>query len=149
MKIVNAQVEVLKEAYKGKTSLVYGSMGDSIVYGNEHRLYITPTEQVGIYLHHFDDVKVVTQDNLKCLLYDKEYEEATLTNKIVIADEAGGKLRVFKVGEEKVYVDERLLKNFDLNSDVVTFKGKTYNCPIFIYENNTMVGIVCPVRYWG
>ena len=151
MKIINAQVDVLKEVYKKNKNLVYGTMGDSIVYGDAHRLYITPKELVGINLYHFVDVKYFTEDNLKRLLYDKECEEVTLTNEIVIADKVNskfkGKLRVFKVNDEQIYVDEKLLKNFDLESDVVTFKGKKWNSPIFIYENDVMVGLVCPVRY--
>lgn len=149
MKIINAQVEVLKEVYKNHKQLVYGSMGDVMVYGDAHRIYITPKVLVGIDLHNFDNVKVVSEDTLKGLTNDREYEDATLTNEIVIADDGKGKMRLFKVNDEKVYVNEKLLKNFDLQGDVVTFKGKKYNCPIFIYENGVMVGLVCPVVFRG
>lgn len=54
-------------------------------------------------------------------------------------------LHKFTVGEESVFLDENNLKYFDLNSS--TFKGTNRKSPIYIYENEEMVGAVLPVNY--
>ena len=52
-------------------------------------------------------------------------------------------LRVFSNGNENIYVDESLIKYFDLENS--TFKGRYQKSPIYIYEYEVMVGVVMPV----
>ena len=52
-------------------------------------------------------------------------------------------LRVFSNGNENIYVDESLIKYFDLENS--TFKGRNRKSPIYIYEDEVMVGVVLPV----
>ena len=53
-------------------------------------------------------------------------------------------IRCFKNGDFKIYVDEKLLKNFDLPN--CTFKGIGATAGLFVYENEIMVGFVLPIR---
>lgn len=76
------------------------------------------------------------------IIDDSNALDAALTNQIV---DHGKNLRLFEVGKEKVYVNESLMKYFDL--DESTFKGTNRKSPIFIYENNALVGLVLPTNY--
>ena len=45
--------------------------------------------------------------------------------------------------KENIYLDERLIKNFDLKHS--TFKGKGARNVVYIYEDEVMVGFLLPV----
>lgn len=47
--------------------------------------------------------------------------------------------------KENIYLDERLIKNFDLKYS--TFKGKGSRSIVYIYEDEVMVGFLLPVNY--
>lgn len=46
MNIINAQVEVLKEALKNKNNVIYGVLLDKVIIGNAYRIYIIPKRNV-------------------------------------------------------------------------------------------------------
>lgn len=142
MNIINAQVEVLKEAFKNKT-VIYGVLGDKVIMGNSNRLYIIPKKECGVDLINIDssNVKIMQESSLKNFINDDEYINVTLTDDIKVCGNTT--LRVFKNGDEKIYIDERLLKNFDLKKS--TFKGRNSKSPIYIYEGYVMVGLSLPV----
>lgn len=48
-----------------------------------------------------------------------------------------------KLGDESIYVNEALLKNFDKNID---FEGTGPKAPVYIYEGEILVGLVLPVK---
>lgn len=146
MNIINAQVEVLKEALNGKRKhrLVYGTLDDKVIIGNDIRLYIIPKEECAIDLTNVSCVQVLQESTLKRFVNDSECEELTLTNDIRVLDDKRT-LRVFTNGKENIYLDERLIKNFDLNYS--TFKGKGAKSIVYIYEDEVMVGFLLPVNY--
>ena len=47
MNVINAQVEVLKDALKGKRKhqVIYGTLDDKVIIGNDARLYIIPKKE--------------------------------------------------------------------------------------------------------
>ena len=142
MNIINAQIEVLKEALKNKNTVVYGVLLDNVFIGNGNRLYIIPKEECGVDLTNIDNnVKIMPESTLKNLINDNLFENVTLTNDKKVIDKKT--LRVFSKGDENIYIDESLLKYFDLENS--TFKGKNRKSPIYIYEGYTMVGLVLPV----
>ena len=142
MNIINAQVEVLKEALKNKNTVVYGELLDNVIIGNGNRLYIIPKKECGVDLTNIDsnNVKIMQESSLKNFMNDDLCENVTLTNDIKVADKKT--LRVFSNGNENIYVDESLIKYFDLENS--TFKGKNEKSPIYIYEDYNMVGLVLP-----
>ena len=144
MNIINAQVEVLKEALKNKNTVIYGVLLDNVIIGNGNRLYIIPKKECGVDLTNIDsnNVKIMQESSLKNLINDNLYENVTLTDDKIVVDKKI--LRVFSNCEENIYVDESLIKYFDLENS--TFKGKNRKSPIYIYEHYNMVGLVLPVN---
>lgn len=55
------------------------------------------------------------------------------------------KLRKFTVGSESVFVNENYLKYFDLPDSV--FRGTDAKGPIYVFENEVLVGCATPVLY--
>ena len=145
MNIINAQVEVLKEALNGKRkhNVVYGTVEDKVIIGNKFRLYVIPKEECAIDLTNVSCVNVLQESTLKGLLNDSECEDLKLTNDIRVLDDKRT-LRVFTNGKENIYLDERLIKNFDLKYS--TFKGKGARSIVYIYKNEVMVGFLLPVN---
>ena len=144
MNIINAQVEVLKEALNGKRkhNVVYGTVEDKVIIGNKFRLYVIPKEECAIDLTNVSCVNVLQESTLKGLLNDSECEDLKLTNDIRVLDDKRT-LRVFTNGKENIYLDERLIKNFDLKYS--TFKGKGARNVVYIYEYGVMVGFLLPI----
>ena len=145
MNIINAQVEVLKEALKGKRkhNVIYGTLDDKVIIGNETRLYVIPKKECAIDLTNIDsnNVKIMQESGLKGFINDDKYTSVILTNDIKVHDKTT--LRVFSKDDENIYVDESLIKYFDLKKS--TFKGRNSKSPIYIYEYEVMVGLVLPV----
>ena len=144
MNIINAQVEVLKEALKNKNTVLYGVLLDNVIIGNVNRLYIIPKKECGVDLTNIDgnNVKIIQEPSLKRLMNDNLYENITVTDDKKVVDKKT--LRVFSNGDENIYVDESLIKYFDLEKS--TFKGRNRKSPIYIYEDYNMVGVVSPVN---
>lgn len=143
MNIINAQVEVLKEALKNKNTVLYGVLLDNVIIGNANRLYIIPKKECGVDLTNIDgnNVKIIQEPSLKRLMNDNLYENITVTDDKKVVDKKT--LRAFSNGDENIYVDESLIKYFDLEKS--TFKGRNRKSPIYIYEDYNMVGVVSPV----
>ena len=143
MNIINAQIEVLKEALKNKNTVLYGVLLDNVIIGNVNRLYIIPKTECGVDLTNIDNnnVKIMQEPALKSIINDDLYDNVILTDDKKVIDKKT--LRVFSTGNENIYVDESLIKYFDLENS--TFKGKNRRSPIYIYEGYKMVGLVLPV----
>ena len=144
MNIINAQVEVLKEALNGKRKrkVIYGTLDDKVIIGNDTRLYIISKEECAIDLTNVACVQVLPESTLKKFVNDNEWDKLILTNEIKLLDDKRT-LRVFTNGKENIYLDERLIKNFDLKHS--TFKGKGARNVVYIYEDEVMVGFLLPV----
>ena len=145
MNIINAQVEVLKEALnaKRKHTVIYGTLDDKVIIGNSTRLYVIPKKECAIDLTNIDsnNVKIIQELGLKGFINDDKYTSVILTNDINVYNKTT--LRVFNKDDEKIYIDDALLKYFDLKKS--TFKGRNSKSPIYIYEYEVMVGVVLPV----
>ena len=145
MNIINAQVEVLKEALKGKRkhNVIYGTLEDKVIIGNDARLYVIPKKDCAIDLTNVAHVQVLQESTLKNFVNDNECTEIELTNDIKMLDDKIT-VRVFTNRKENIYLDERLIKNFDLKNS--TFKGKGARSIVYIYEDEVMVGFLLPVN---
>lgn len=139
MNYINAQKEILTEYLKEK-KVVIGKVDDKVFYGTPFKVYINNENKVGI---DFKNVQPLAENTLKSFTDDRNLIDAYLTPEMV--NDGKKILRVFETDSCKIYVDEKLLKNFDLS--ISTFKGSEPKKPIFIYENEIMVGFVFPVLY--
>ena len=136
MNYINAQKEILGE-YLKENRVVFGRIKDNVVYGNGYKLYITPEDKVGINFKSY-----INQDILERILNDSDKKEVYLSNECVKSGKSV--LRCFKNDDVDIYVDEKLLKNFDVPN--CKFKGDKAVNGVFVYENEVMVGCVMPVR---
>lgn len=75
--------------------------------------------------------------------YDLDEATDTHITQDVIADDNKKKLHMFTVGDESVLLDEVNLKYFDLADS--QFRGTNRRNPIYIYEDETLVGMVLSV----
>lgn len=145
MNIINAQVEVLKEALneKRKHNVMYGTLDNKVIIGNAIRLYVIPKEDCVIDLTNIAGVRVLQESILKAFIDDNECTEIEITNGIRLLD---NKItaRIFTNRKENIYLDERLIKNFDLKN--ATFKGKGAKSIVYIYEYGVMVGFLTPIN---
>ena len=139
MNYINAQKEILTDYLKGKI-VVFVKLDDKdkVVYGTQFKLYITPANKVGI---NFEGASF-SKDTLERILNDKDAKDVYLTEECIKDDKK--MIRCFKNGDLKIYVDEKLLKNFDLPN--CTFKGTGTANGVYVYENEIMVGFVLPMR---
>ena len=144
MNIINAQVEVLKEALNGKRKhkVIYGTLDDKVIIGNDIRLYVISKEECAIDLTNVACVQVLHESTLKRIVNDNECDKLTLTNNLEVLDDKRT-LRVFTNGEKNIYLDDCLMNNFDLKHS--TFKGKGARNIVYIYEDYNMVGLVLPI----
>ena len=83
----------------------------------------------------------------KSFLNPDNLQMATDTHTIVMADKTKAKMKLHKfvIGDEAIFLDENNLKYFDLEDS--TFKGTNRKNPIYIYENEELVGMVLPVNH--
>ena len=148
MNTINAQVEVLKEALKGKSKhrCLYGTFNDTIIIGNAIKLYCIPKTECAINLSNIENVTILSDTTLQNILNDSDCKQLKLTNELQIVDNKTT-LRVFKNDIEKKYVDENLLKNFDLMNS--TFMSIPKSPIIYIYEDWDMKGLVLATKFNG
>ena len=83
----------------------------------------------------------------KSFLNPDNLQMATDTHTIVMVDKNKAKMKLHKfvIGDEVIFLDENNLKYFDLEDS--TFKGTNRKNPIYIYENEELVGMVLPVNH--
>ena len=101
-------------------------------------MYITPADKVGIEFESH-----ISKKSIEDRLNSKYDPGVYLTSEIYQQDKV--KLRCFTDNKElKIYVNEKLLKNFDLKH--CTFKGDSPIHGVHIYEYGVQVGYVLPMR---
>ena len=137
MNYIKAQQEILTDYLKEKR-VIFVKVDDKVVYGTPFKLYITPANKVGI---NFEGTSI-SKDTMERILNDKDAKDVYLSEECIKDDKKV--IRCFKNGDFKIYVDEKLLKNFDLPN--CTFKGIGATAGLFVYENEIMVGFVLPIR---
>ena len=137
MNYIKAQQEILTDYLKEKR-VIFVKVDDKVVYGTPFKLYITPANKVGINF----ELNNISESTIRKILNDKDAKDVYLSEECIKEDKT--MIRCFKNGDFKIYVDEKLLKNFDLPN--CTFKGIGATAGLFVYENEIMVGFVLPIR---
>ena len=137
MNYINAQKEILTDYLKEK-QVIFAKVDDKVVYGTPFKLYITPKNKVGINF----ELNNISESTIRRILDDKDAQDVYLSEECIKEDKT--MIRYFKNGDIKIYVDEKLLKNFDLPN--CTFKGTGSTKGVCVYENEIMVGYVLPMR---
>lgn len=86
-----------------------------------------------------DTERVIYEDKQLPAYYTKSVITKNVKLKIKL------KMHRFVVNGQDVYVNEKVLKYFDLENS--TFKGTDSNSPIYIYELGSFVGLVLPLHF--
>ena len=148
MNIINAQLEVLKEALKGKSKhrCLYGTFNDNIIIGNDIKLYCISKNECAIDLSNIDNVNILSDTILNNIFNDSDCKQLKLTNELQTVDNKTT-LRVFKNDIEKKYVNEQLLRNFDLMKS--TFMSVPKSPVVYIYEDWEIKGLVMAMKFQG
>lgn len=148
MNIINAQVEVLKEALKKKSKYrcLYGTYNDTIIIGNIIKLYCISKNECAIDLTNIENVNILSDTTLNKIFNDSDCKQLKITNELEVLDNKIT-LRVFKNDIEKKYVNEQLLKNFDLMKS--TFMSVPKSPMIYIYEDCNIKGLVVTTKFKG
>lgn len=153
------QMEVLKKAAKldgsgipvsrprGKFPYMYGytDSGDLVIVTDHYACIIYKSF---VYIDTktvFRDLNPVSTNAINRMTDDDKTKPAVLTSDL---HKAGDILtNVFEVdGEERVYVDTKLLKPFNDLKISLTFSGSSHKSPIFVYdEDGRKLGLVLPV----
>lgn len=148
MNYYNFQNELLKAAHgrDAKNKLfraTYSEANESVILCDGYKLEIIPKEY--LYLNVETVFKNQSPTNMSRVLDDfktktvTRHEEGKFwNNKQIIVFNFADK-------DEEIWVDVKLLKDFDLKNS--TFKGTHKEAPLFIYENEKIVGIVMPVKH--
>lgn len=143
MNVTKIQTDVLKDALARKSHKWFINVTDnevaimtsSHVYILDPKDYVLDTKkllQLG--------VKEVTTINTILDAYDKAKPLIKTPNKRVLDIVTCLEL---KLGDESIYVDEALLKNFDKKK--IEFEGTGAKAPVYVYEGEILVGVVLPV----
>lgn len=92
----------------------------------------------------FDKVKLNrAPTDVKRLINTQGYEDAVRSNESIAADKKT--LAIFKNDNVEVFVNLKLLKAFDNRTS--TYKIKSPQTPVLVYENNILVGFVMPTKH--
>lgn len=154
MKYMKFQQDLLKAAderdsYKHKFFNYPWFETDDKIFICPQGHYFIAILKVQFYMDKEKVFKNITPNNNyeKSFLNPDNLQMATDTHTIVMVDKTKAKMKLHKfvIGDEVIFLDEKLLKYFDLEDS--TFKGTNGKSPIYIYENEELVGMVLPVIY--
>lgn len=124
------------KAFVKKQRFMCGDLGDRVGVSHDgfHAYFIPKTD------FPFDQTKLGLPVDWKALL-PKYCTGATLTNELMSKD----KVTLQKVtdGKIEVWINTAFLKNFDKSA---TFKITGEKSPILVFEDDTLVGLILPVR---
>lgn len=151
MKELKLQSDLLKMAYNRdynfKANKLLFTLCDYegmnyLVYSDEHALYLILERW--LYIDVAKVFNTVPTKALKSIIDNSKNNnlvEITDTKTIKINDKR--KLHIFKIENEEIYVDEKLLKYFDFDNDI-KFYGANKKEPVYVFENTFLVGVVMP-----
>lgn len=149
MDYIKIQEKMLKDAYERDTKLKkfsyrYGETDEIIgITPDGYIMYFIPKKM--LYINTEMIFKEIAPVKLNCFIdSQKDQKDVIMTNQIEITDNKV-QVRLFKTVEssENIWIDEKLLKYFDLKRS--SFKGMNGRSPLFVYEYENLVGIILPV----
>ena len=152
MNVLKLQNDLLKKAYNrdynykkddtGVYSVCEYECTNYLAYSDKHAVYMIPE-----FLLYIDINKIFPGEPTKALdriinnSKDVNLVEVLDTDTIKMQDKS--KLHIFKIDDEEIYVDEKLLKYFDFKNDI-SFFGAGKKSPIYVFEQDILMGLVLP-----
>lgn len=148
MKYLKLQSDLIKAAEKRDGwknecfKYKYGIKDDVIVIISNFKFWVIPLSNFYLDINKVFPFEQI--HNLDLFIRKAEYE-VTFTGLSKIIDKKN--LLIFDCNGKSVYIDESLLKDFDI--EYSSLRGNDEKSPIQIYENDVLVGAVLPVRVKG
>lgn len=143
MNVVKIQTEILKDALNQKAHKWLIQVDDSeVILANNVQIFVIKAEDFILDVNKLVGAGVKTMTTGKNIL--DGYSKANPLTKTPLKRVAGNVTCIeLKYGDESIYVDEALLKNFDKS---VEFEGTSSKGVVYVYEGELLVGVVMPVR---
>ena len=146
MNYLKIQQDFLKKYYKqsfegkGYSGLFHGTMQGLTCIGFDYFIVAIPKDLCKVDLSDVRPFDLKSFDNLLDRSMVIERTESMIAN---------GKytLNILKNGDEKIYVDTKYLKYFDIKEP--TYKGTNRKSPVFIFDHDLLCGFILPVNYKG
>lgn len=143
MNILKIQQELIKDVLNDKKSPDWyiEIVNDEVLITEGHVIYIIPANEFMLHPDKLQE-KGVKMINIDTML--KNYKEAQCAERTgKLLQLKNGTVIELKCGEELIYINPKLIKHFDKDCE---FEGTTYKAPVYIYEENELVGVVSPVN---
>ena len=137
MKIKKLNEEILKRYYKDN-KLYVEKFDDKIFISDSYCVWIINSEDFIFDINKFKAVRIFSLVNG---VMDKQLLDGLLTNEYT----KEGKItyRYIVHEDNKVIIDEQHLKCFN---DDCNFKIVDNHTPVLVYENEQLVGMICPIK---
>lgn len=144
MNIVKIQQDLIKDCLNNKASdwFIF-SYKSAIALLNKCQVFIFPDRNFLLQESKLKAAGVHSSDTFKNVIEQEVHAESA--RKTGISKEFHGKdcMELNKLGSnESIYVNKQLLRYYDKN---MSFKVINSKSPVFVYEKDSLVGIVLPV----
>lgn len=144
MNVVKIQQDLIKDCLNNKASNWFiFSYKSAVVLLNKCQVFIFPDKDFLLQESKLRAAGVHSSDTFKNVIEQEVHAEPA--RKTGISKEFHGKdcMELNKLGSnESIYVNKQLLKYYGKN---MSFKVIDSKSPVFVYEKDTLVGIVLPV----
>ena len=144
MNVVKIQQDLIKDCLNNKASNWFiFSYKSAVVLLNKCQVFIFPDKDFLLQESKLRVAGVHSSDTFKNVIDQGAYAEPA--RKTGISMEFHGKdcMELNKLGsDEPIYINKQLLKYYGKN---MSFKVIDSKSPVFVYEKDTLVGIVLPV----
>lgn len=145
MNVVKIQQELIKDVLSNKSANWFIQRTDTeVILFTKFQIYLFDHKDFLLKYSKLVDAGVKELTTAKNIL--NSADNAKPAHKTGVIREIGtSKCLELKVegSDELVYLDEKLLKHYDKKSE---FEATDHKSPVFIYENDILVGVVLPVK---
>lgn len=152
MKYVKLQQDILKgvdcsKITDKKSPYMYGTTEDHVAICIDGYVLVFIPKKV----YYLDNDKVfegLTSMTISHFIKGREDAKLLDDTGIIKTDPKNRKCHILMNGDEEIWLDEKLLKYFDVKKDI-HYEGTTKKAGVYVYEGKDLVGYVCPVNYWS
>lgn len=159
MNYIKLQQDIIKQVINKPTKRTFVGVAkynvnftDNIVIITEHSAFFIPEDYFWLdYEKLSKELREFTSQNIESFLHADKQKYAIKTNESRTLDKAYCKTKkpitcsIFKIKDEdvKVFINDKLLTYFNGDNN---YKAVSAKAPVYVYENETLVGFALPVN---
>lgn len=143
MNVTNIMIELLRAEKKGKLNnyFIEDDTINNVVYLSEtHCIYKIPHDDFILDINKLIMKRIKVIRSMGRRFQPKGTKVAIQTGNIKKLNNVNA--IEFVCGNDFIYINEKILKNYDKNA---TFKGSNEKSPLYVFENDEMVSIILPI----